>query len=567
MAKTIIKYFLPEVFINKEFRNMNNFFITKYCTIFVEVTEKHLFMKCNTIIIKSISIIGIWILLPLLGFAQSELKKQAQTNFEEKNYALALKQYLELYQENEMSLTYNRRIGQCFLRTSFEKEKAVPYLKYASGQPDVDSEVFFELALAHLHADHVPLAKLTLREYKRQNEGNEEKEKKAARYISICNNAAEMRNNPRDVRFQHLGKKVNSQANEFNPFITNDEGVMLFNSDRRNYTSNIYKSKFDKKKNRWEEAQIGGSSIRTISNDLLGGMMPGGSQIFVHNQNKRLNPNLYHSEKNEFGYGGLRKFASPINMKESSQAGADISRGGDTLFFASNREGGFGGYDIYMCLKLPNGAWGEPQNLGEVVNTPYDENYPNFVDEENTLYFASKGHRTMGGYDLFKSEYSNEIVNWKDPENLGYPINDTYDNKTISFGGNRRYAYIASNREEGYGGLDIYKVYFEDISSNYFVVSGKITTGDSTKKIPLAEVNKNVVINVYEFPEDKLYGRYSFDYETGEYVIALQPGEYMLVVKGPSFETYRKKITVDDPIAEKKRLQLSINLKEKSGNS
>lgn len=515
---------------------------------------------------KLLMILMVGSLLSFTGFAQESAEKKADVNFTEGNYMLALKQYIKLYKAKRMSMKYNRRIGQCFLRTNLDKSRAIRFLSYVTQQPDAPAEAYFELGLARMHAHQFPFAKLTFKEYLRNIGRDREAEEKARRHIQMCNRAQEMKSNPVDVTFENLGKGINSPANETNPFVSEDETFIAFCSDREYYTSNIYMSSYSTQKTSWTKAKRGNSSINTIANDLLAGMTPEGDKLLIHNANKKHNRNLYHTVSKESRFQGSRKYGLNVNAREGEQAGADISHGGDTLFFASNRPGGHGGYDIYMSLRLPNGQWSMPQNLGDVINTPYDENYPNIMKDGKTLYFSSKGHNTIGGYDLFRSTYSQKIYSWKEPKNLGYPVNDTYDNKTISFAANSRYAYISARKEDTRGGLDIYKVYFNNVQPKYSVISGFIKVGDSTNTKEISTFNTNVDITVYTEPGEELYGRYSFSKKTGKFVIAVVPGKYKLKITGQAYETYTKAFEVTSNENEKTNRKMNVYLKPRDNS-
>ncbi len=124
---------------------------------------------------------------------------------------------------------------------------------------------------------------------------------------------------------------------------------------------------------------------------------------------------------------GLRQ----LHLDPSVNTGADethasITADGKTLYFTSSRRGGLGGLDIYRSNRLPSGIWGEAENLGAKINTPEDEETPFLADDGKRLYFSSKGHFNMGGQDVFFSPVT-ETGNWKDPVNIGFPINTTGD--------------------------------------------------------------------------------------------------------------------------------------------
>ena len=105
-------------------------------------------------------------------------------------------------------------------------------------------------------------------------------------------------------------------------------------------------------------------------------------------------------------------------------------------YVASDKKEGMGGTDIYYAKKLPDGKWGKPINLGDGINTKYNEDYPTLLKDGKTLFFSSEGHNSMGGYDLFSSNWNETKETWSTPNNIGYPINTPDDNMNISFSSN-----------------------------------------------------------------------------------------------------------------------------------
>ncbi len=132
-----------------------------------------------------------------------------------------------------------------------------------------------------------------------------------------------------------------------------------------------------------------------------------------------------------------------------------LSSDNKELFFVSEREGGYGGKDIYVA-RFADGLWQVPENLGPAINTPYDETAPFISPDNKTLYFTSDGHPGLGGNDIFYSR-RNAAGQWKQPENPGYPFNTVYDDVSTCISSDGRKAYLASNREGGYGGMDLYE--------------------------------------------------------------------------------------------------------------
>jgi outer membrane protein OmpA-like peptidoglycan-associated protein len=168
---------------------------------------------------------------------------------------------------------------------------------------------------------------------------------------------------------------------------------------------------------------------------------------------------IYFSERKKDGsWSSLEALPGVINSsyRESS---ISITKDGDLLYFASERPGGFGGSDIYVCSKDSRGEWSRVKNLGSAINTEYDEDGP-FIDYDGkALYFSSRGRKGMGGFDIFKSNLLDKEKNeWSDPENLGYPINSPDDDVFFSGTKDGKRWYYSSVRADGLGYSDIYKI-------------------------------------------------------------------------------------------------------------
>lgn len=172
--------------------------------------------------------------------------------------------------------------------------------------------------------------------------------------------------------------------------------------------------------------------------------------------NNYLNGDLFYAIKNGGYWSSIRSVGDHINKPDSWEGQPSISANGDRLYFASNREGGFGGLDIYMCRKQPDGSWGDPVNLGPTINTEEDEKSPFIHSDSRTLYFASKGHPGMGGFDIFYTQ-QNDRLEFGEPVNIGYPINKPTDELGlfVTLDGTR--AYFNSNELRGPGGWDMYE--------------------------------------------------------------------------------------------------------------
>lgn len=150
--------------------------------------------------------------------------------------------------------------------------------------------------------------------------------------------------------------------------------------------------------------------------------------------------------------------AVPFNDKEYSVGHPSLTKDGKTLYFSSDKPGGYGGVDLYMATREIGGEWTTPINLGPKINTSGDEMFP-FIAEDGTLYFSSNGHLGLGGLDVFQTsavKTGNKMTNWTDPENLGYPVNTNSDDFGYIINRENKAGYLVSNRPGGQGDDDIY---------------------------------------------------------------------------------------------------------------
>ena len=166
--------------------------------------------------------------------------------------------------------------------------------------------------------------------------------------------------------------------------------------------------------------------------------------------------------------------------------------------------------------KLPNGAWANVQNIGNAVNTPFDEEGPYLHPDGKTLYFSSKGHDAMGGFDVFTSELQAD-GSWSEPRNLGYPINTVGEDVFFIPTADGTRAFFSSHREDGKGDQDIYMIDMLDEKKKVLIVY-KGCIKDQT-----GAVVTDVLISVYDRKTDDIIGEYKANKSTGRFLIVLNP--------------------------------------------
>jgi hypothetical protein len=485
----------------------------------------------------------------------------AEEHFRHNNFIMALRVYKELYKKDKTNIDFNWKIGICYLETNINKKEAVPYLEFVCKQPKVEPEAFYDLGRAYHYANRFDDAIRMFNKYKEK--GGSKMAEKADREIEMCNNGKELVKFPVKVTFENL-KELNSEYPDYYPFTTANESFVVFTSRRKGnvgastlevdgyYSSDIYMSTvkggvFAKPKNL-------GSPVNGNFDEQCVGLAPDGSSMTVYIDNITDVGNIYTSKFDKNGFTRPVKCADVIN--EGFETAGSLSPDGNTFYFASDRAGSKGQTDIFMVRKLPNGNWALPQPIS-MINTKYREDFPFMASDGKTLYFASEGHSSMGGFDIFKTVYNEETGAWSAPKNLGYPINDSQDNRSISFTADNHFGYISALREGGMGDLDIYRITFDDIS-RYTVVTGKVQYTDSLSKKSI-----NAIITITNTKTLQQVGTYTPVANTGKYVMALAPGKYDLSVDSPGCKPINTSLTILDLGSFQPEITLNLTLIEK----
>ncbi|TLX76106.1 hypothetical protein E9993_07800 [Labilibacter sediminis] len=288
-------------------------------------------------------------------------------------------------------------------------------------------------------------------------------------------NAIELKKNPLEFKISNLGPLINTEYDEHSPVINLDEDLLLYTSNRETEASFQNKAEFREENvyySLWREGRWITSraiDLNSGANNATIGISPDGATLLIY-QNDGSVGNIYTSKLKNDKWGELEKLPAPINTL-ANETHASFSMDGKTLFFSSDRNGGYGGKDIYKVKQLPNGEWGKVQNLGPEVNTSFDEESPYIHPTKNTLYFSSEGHMSIGGFDIFKAGLQ-EDGTWGNVENIGYPVNTPFDDLFYAPTIDEQRVYYASRRDEGFGGTDIYLIEFAEDHPNALTVVG-----------------------------------------------------------------------------------------------
>ena len=374
------------------------------------------------------------------------------------------KKMIEMEPENGL---YHFQLGFCYLNTSSKKDSSMQEFRTAlntykakqrKGTQGIETE--FYLGRAYRVNDSIDQALSTLEKLKRRV-SNKKFLEIIDKEIDLCNLTLEMKSHPVEIQVQNLGAIVNSEFSDHSPVLTADESVLIFTSRRPygnheieaddQYDENIYVSR-KQSTGTWSAPQPISDNINTPEHEATVSISYDGSELYIYREDD--NGTLRVSKFDGSDWGVPIPLNENINTKYR-ETGACLSTNGKFLYFASDRPGGYGGYDIYVSERQPDGSWGVSKNLGDAVNTPEDEEGPFVLPDNSKLYFSSKGHRGLGGYDIFYCD-ANEFGTWSRAVNAGFPINTAEDDVFLFITPTSARSYFASERKDGIGRSDIY---------------------------------------------------------------------------------------------------------------
>ena len=310
---------------------------------------------------------------------------------------------------------------------------------------------------------------------------------KATALFAVCQFAILEKIAP-EISIHNMGDSINSPASEYFPTVSIQDSLFLFMRRLNLSREDFYTSSMG----------VHGFSAATPLSDTLNFAAKKGSMSLSAD----LQTLYYAADYAEQGYGRYDIYkvqrspwgwSKPKNLGQNInsdywESAPSVAPDGNSIYFASNRPDGFGGIDIYVAYKNEKGFWEEAINLGPSINTKGDDQTPFIHADNQSLYFSSNGRAGFGGSDIYVSRKKID-GNWTTPINLGYPIN-TYDNEgSIAVASNGATAYIASDRADSRGELDIYKITLAENTRAFktWFIKGQIVDA-ITKKTIAAEL-------------------------------------------------------------------------------
>jgi tetratricopeptide (TPR) repeat protein len=409
-----------------------------------------------------------------LTLLSQEIKNQQESFLESEyffmyqDYSDALPGYLQLYEKMPENANLAYRIGICYLNISGKKNLSVGFLEAAAknisakhkdgtiSQIAAPYNALYELGNAYRINYQFDKAKESYKKYEETLLSDDTENINFIEHeIKVCDNAKKLIAKPVEFTLENMGSTFNDEKSNFNPVISADGKFFAFMVSLKFYDAIMFTRLVNGK---WINP-INITPDLQADGDIFISCLSADGKTLYFSKSDKYTSNIYSSTFNGIKWEKAVKLNKNVNTK-SWESHAFVSEDGNSLVFASDRPGGFGGLDIYISKK-ENGDWGPPVNLGNEINTPFNEDRPFLINGGKTLFFASQDHDNIGGYDIFRSDIQPNGI-WSKPQNLGYPLNTPDDNIFFMPVGNGKSGYISIYKEnEGLGKEDIYKVTFK----------------------------------------------------------------------------------------------------------
>lgn len=491
-------------------------------------------------------------LLTALIFYSCNVSKKIDKQFNKGHYDLVIR---TLDGKSHKSAYENFMMAESY-RKSNRIKQSEPFYKAAIDKGIDDESAYFHYARALEANENYQKAESVLEDY--LSSGEDDKVLKLARgELDGLYELDELKKNGSYFKVKNL-QAINTEAIEYSPiynngflyFTSNREGGKIYLNNGTHFT-NIYKVKTKGANVQMESLK----ALDPVFNDpntnegSIAISADGNSVIFAKGNHGKPtgtdNVNLYTSRyrNGQWSTPRILNICDPKAWDSSPALSAD----GRTLYFSSNREGGYGGTDLYVAKMDPRGRWVDVRNLGEAINTFGNEVFP-FVSDDGKLYFSSDGHPGFGQLDIFQATRAKGVITVK---NMGEPINSPADDFGVhEF--NLTRGFFTSNREGGKGDDDIYTYVNEDpdLKIVKYMLEGVIVTlDDGGAEVPLP--NSKVTLTGLG---DEILDE-SFTGGKGAFKFQVFPEEdYELIGEKANFFTKRKDFTTVGKSVDKSTL-------------
>jgi len=466
---------------------------------------------------------------------------------------IALPMYLMLEQMDPDNSNIQYKIGVCYLNIPGRKTSAIPYLEkaiqnitnnhsYSYKERKAPKDALFYLGNAYHIAFRLDDAILYYNKFRQALDETEFYELDFINQeISSCNSAKKLMNTPVLFRIEDLGDNINRFQVNVNPAVSGNRKVLAYTAKLGSNFRIMYSLK---EKGQWSEPIDITNEIHAGEDCQTSSLSFDGTTLFLFKENRGM-ADLFSSHYRNGKWTEIESLGRNINTKYW-ESNCSLSKDGKTLYFSSNKQGGFGGLDIYQSKLISDGKWGEPKNLGNKINTPMLEDNPFISEDDRKLYFSSQGHFNIGGFDLFYSEKA-AGNRWTTPINIGYPINSTDNDMFLVPVGKGDTVYLSQFSGGGWlASQNIYRIIFTDeIKLSEATLSGTIELEDGRQ-----ELDSSFLVVIKDSLHHKTIKTLLPDFQTREFNVKLPSGSYELLISGDNYQSKQEKITIPDEIRQ-----------------
>jgi outer membrane protein OmpA-like peptidoglycan-associated protein len=397
-----------------------------------------------------------------------ELYIQSTTYMMEKKYAEVEKLLLKALKIDTSYIDAYMRLTSVYRTMQQPDLEEQIYKKVIRIRPDFPY-AYFNYAFLLMSQDKYEDASYNFNQYLNVQVKADKFTEKAKQNIYLCGYRSYMVKHPVEFKFVNIGPGINTELDEYWPVLTADDQTLYFtrklvtSQDKRlgmmRFNEDVFYSTYDN--GDWSMAKSVPGFMNSNMNEGALSITPDGKTMYFTicaDKSDRSDfigwCDIYYSEFRNGNWTLPKNLGAPINT-EAKETQPSVSFDGKTLFYSSNRPGTFGKLDIWKSTKNDNGTWGEPVNLGPKINSSQNEESPFIHADDQTLYFSSDGHLGMGGTDLYMAKRMPDL-NFDSVKNLGYPINNSQNQRSLFINSSGTKAYFSSGKEELDNGMDIF---------------------------------------------------------------------------------------------------------------
>jgi hypothetical protein len=394
-----------------------------------------------------------------------ELFSEGEFFFLAGEYREALYYYLQLLDKYPDNANFNFKAGMTYLQIPGQEQRAIPYLEKAITQTSIKYKkrlytesnaphyAYYYLGNAYRINNELDKALDTYQTFMDSEdfEGNYNLDIVETE-VRACERAKIIQDVPINLQKTRLDPPINSETDNYAAVLSADGNTMVFITQQKFYDAINLSRKIN---GIWTEPEVLNPQVGSDGDMYPTSLSSDGTELYLVKRTDT-NDDIYLSIHSGLFWSRAQPLNENINTR-SDETHASISGDGQTLYFTSDRRGGYGKLDVYRSQRLNNNEWGPATNMGPFINTDLDEETPFITEDGKRLYFSSKGHFNMGGYDIFFTDLLEDNT-WNDAINIGFPLNTTGDDLFYFPVGNGEKGYYSIRTKEEPFASDIYYI-------------------------------------------------------------------------------------------------------------